>query len=682
MEARTVCPLDCYGVCGLRVMLRDGRVSEVRGDPAHPVTRGVVCAKVANLAKLANHPERLLHPLRRTAGGSFAPVSWQEALDAWAEALAAARDRFGPTAVLHYTDSGSSGLLKALPERFFARFGGATVPQGSLCFAAGLAAQTYDFGTANHHDPADLLHAGLIVVWGHNPVDTNVHTARLLREARRRGIPVVLIDPVRTRSAALADRVLQPRPGTDAALAQALARELIVSGRFAAGFIAKHSIGFSAYRERVLAWTFERAAAVTGVEAADLRWLADLLAARRPVAFLLGWGLQRYRTGGATVRAIDALGAVAGSIGVMGGGVSYAHRHWKDLAPLDGRELPQKVRRVRRARLGEELALLQEAGDPPLVVAVVARANPACQAPDSARVRAAFGRIPFKVVIDHFLTDTAELADLVLPAANSFEEEDVYVSSWTTHLGYGPALVAPPGECRTEQAIYRELAERLGMEEAARELARPAEEWLAEALAPLGGAALLTRLRAEGAVRHPRMPAVPFADGRFPTPSGKLELWSEAAAREGRDPLGGVAWPWPESGGEGGDGQAPGGEEAALEEAHPYRLLSPQPRHRLHSIFGNLEGPAPREEEAYLHPLTAQEAGVTDGGEAVVFSSAGELRVRVRCDEGVRPGVVVIPNGAWRRCGGSVNLLTQGILADMGDQAALYEARCGLRKAR
>lgn len=672
MEARTVCPLDCYGVCGLRVTVQHGRVAGVRGDPAHPVTRGLVCAKAANLAKLANHPERLQYPLRRTAGGAFACLSWPEALDAWAEALAAARDRFGPTAVLHYTDSGSSGLLKALPERFFARFGGATVPQGSLCFAAGIAAQTYDFGTAIHHAPADLLHAGLIVVWGHNPVDTNVHTARLLREARRQGTPVVLIDPVRTRSAGLADRVLQPRPGTDAALAQALARELIVSGRCAADFLAEHTVGFPAYRERILAWTFDRAAAVTGVAAADLRWLADLLAERRPVAFLLGWGLQRYRNGGATVRAIDALGAVAGSIGVAGGGVSYAHRHWKALAPLDGRELPQKVRRLRRARLGEELAAFQETGDPPVAVAVVARSNPACQAPDSARVREALGRVPFKVVIDHFLTDTAELADLVLPATNSFEEEDVYVSSWTTHLGYGPALVAPPGECRAEQDIYRELAERLGLAEAAWELARPAGEWLAEALAPLGGAELLARLRAEGAVRHPWAPPVPFADGRFSTPSGKLELWSEAAAQAGLDPLGGVPWPWPH----------PSLTASDRPELYPYRLLSPQPRHRLHSIFANLEGPAPAGVEARVHPRTAREAAVADGEEAVAFSPAGELRVRVRCDEGVRPGVVVIPNGGWRRYGGGVNLLTQGILADMGDQAALYEARCGLRKAR
>ncbi|MGE5552842.1 MAG: molybdopterin-containing oxidoreductase family protein [Betaproteobacteria bacterium] len=671
VQARTVCPLDCYDVCGLRALLHGGRVTALSGDPGHPVTHGVACHKARHLVELSNHPERLRYPLRRTAGGGFARLSWAEALDAWAAALAEARERFGPTAVLHYTDSGSQGLLKALDKRFFAHFGGSTVPEGSLCFAAGLAAQTYDFGTACHHEAPDLLHAKLALVWGRNPADTNLHTAWLLRQARRNGAFVVLIDPLRTRTAALADWVIQPRPGTDAALAEAVARELITSNRYAAEFIARHTVGFPAYRERVMEWTPERAARVTGIPAGDIRGLAELLAERRPAAFLLGWGLQRYRNGGATVRAIDALGAVAGSLGVPGGGVSYAHRHWKDLAPLDGRELPQEKRSIRRASLGADLESLLE-GEDPVTVAVLARANPACQAPDSRRLRAALERVPFKVVIDLFLTDTAELADLVLPSTTFLEEEDVYVSSWTYYLGYGPKLVDPPGECRPEREIYQELAERLGMARAAEELARPAGEWLAQALTPLGGEKLLVRLRGEGAVRHPLAPGVPFAEGRFPTPSGKMEFWSEAAARHGLDPLGGVAWPWPND--------DPSGEQAG---EYPYRLLSPQPRHRLHSIFGNIEGPSAGEgEEARLNPLTARAAGLADGEWAVAASPTGELRVRVRHDPGVPEGVVVIPNGLWRKHGGGVNVLTSAVMADMGGQAAFYETRCRLEKAR
>ncbi|MDI6872002.1 MAG: molybdopterin-dependent oxidoreductase [Bacillota bacterium] len=352
---------------------------------------------------------------------------------------------------------GSQGLLKALDRRFFAHFGGATVPRGSLCFFAGLAAQAYDFGVACHHEPPDLLKSRLVLVWGRNPVDTNLQTAWLLREVRRRGAPVVLIDPQRTRSAALADWVLQPRPGTDAALAQAVARELIVSGCYATEFVSGHTVGFPAYRERVMEWTPERAATVTGLSPEDIRRLAGLLSDRHPAAFILGWGLQRYRNGGATVRAIDALGAIAGSVGVPGGGVSYAHRHWRELASLEGRELPQEVRSVRRACLGEDLEALQRS-DRPVAVAVIARANPACQAPESRRVRAAPERVPFKVSIEHFLTDTAELADLVLPATTFLEEEDVYVSSWTYWRRNGgsvnlltPAAVADMGE---QAALY------------------------------------------------------------------------------------------------------------------------------------------------------------------------------------------------------------------------------------
>lgn len=674
--ARTACPLDCYDVCGLLARVEAGRVTRLSGDPEHPVSQGVACHKAESLARLQNHPERLLHPLGRTKSGAWERLSWVQAIDRWAEALAAARERYGPASVLHYTDSGSQGLLKALDKRFFARFGGSTQPAGSLCFSAGLAAQTYDFGVAAHHEPSDLLNAKLILIWGRNPVDTNLHTAILLQKARRSGIQVVLIDPLRTRTAALADWVVQPAPGTDAALAQAVARELIVSGAYARDFLAERTLGFPAYRDRVMAWTPERAAAVTGLTAGDIRRLAGLLAERRPAAFILGWGLQRYRNGGATVRAIDALGAVAGSLGVPGGGVSYAHRLWKALGPVDGRELPQDARQVRRACLGEDL-LVRQRTDCPVTVGVVARANPLCQAPNLPRVREAFRQIPFKVVFDHFLTDTAEVAELVLPATTFLEEEDIYVSSWTRYLTFGPRVVDPPGECRPEQEVYRDLAVRLGMAEAARELARPPREWLAAVLAPLGGAALLERLTTEGPIRHPEAADVPFAGGDFPTPSGKVELWSESAARDGLDPLGGVPWPWP---GFRENGTAVPEERDA--QHFPLRLLSPQPRHRLHSIFGNQDGAPAEEMEARVHPETGRTAGVADGVRAILASPTGELEVGIRHDAGVPAGIVVLPNGVWRRAGGSVNELVPAEMADMGGQAALYEARCRLQKAR
>lgn len=671
--ARTACPLDCNAVCGLVATVVDGRVTALTGDPRHPVTRGTACHKTAYLVAAANHPERLLHPLGRTAGG-FRRLTWDEALDRWAEALADARRRFGPTSVLHYTDSGSQGLLKALDRRFFAHFGGATVPRGSLCFAAGLAAQTYDFGVGCHHEPEDLLNAGAIVLWGANPLDTNVQLARVLREAKRRSIPVVVVDPLRTRTASLADRLLQPEPGTDAALAQALARELIVTERHAREYLAEQTVGFPPYRERAMAWTVDRAAAVTGLAPEEIQWLAGLLSARRPVAFIVGWGLQRYRNGGATVRAIDALGAVAGSVGIPGGGVSYAHRHWKGLAPLDGRELPQTVREVRRALLAQDLEAL-EGTSPPVAVSVIARTNPACQSPETGRLSEALQRIPFKVYLGHFLNDTARLADLVLPATMFLEEEDVYAACWSRYAAYGPKVSAPPGECRTEQEVYRSLAERLALKAAATELARSPRQWLAETLAPLGEEAT-ERLFTEGVLRHPAAPAVPFLGGRFPTPSGKLELWSERAAREGQDPLAGINWPWPELT---KNGERPS-DETEAGNTYPYRLLSPQPRHRLHSTFGNVPGPPMAENEARIHPATGKAAGVGDGERAVVESEVGRLTIVVRYDPGVREGVVVIPNGTWSEHGGSVNQLIPMSLTDMGDQAAQYEARCSLRR--
>ncbi|MGE5508535.1 MAG: molybdopterin-containing oxidoreductase family protein [Chitinophagales bacterium] len=661
---RTCCPLDCWDVCGLEAEIEQGRVIRLSPDPRHPVARGAACVKSRCLTRLLNHPERLMHPLGKTKRGGFERLSWDAALARWAETLAQAKAEGGPLSVLHYTDSGSQGVLKALDKRFFARFGGSTVPRGSLCNSAGLAAQAYDFGTGCSHEPEDLRNSRLVVLWGRNPLDTNFHVAWLVREARQAGATVVLIDPLRTRSAALADWVLQPRPGTDAALAQAVARELIESGRYDQAFVRERVAGFDAYRTRVRDWTPERAAGVTGVAAEDIRRLADLFAGCYPAAILLGYGPQRYLHGGSTIRAIDALGALSGNVGTAGGGVNYAHRLWHDLKPIDGRELPQEVRHVRRALLGEDLEKLARAGAP-VRAAVFAHTNPAGQAPDTARVRAALASVPFKVVIDLFLTDTAAQAELVLPAAAFTEEEDAYKASTTSYLTYGPQLVEPPGECRTEREMYRSLAGLLGMAEAEAELAWPAGKWLAELLEPFGGEAALARLREDGVLRHPRAAAVPFADGRFPTPSGKVELLSEVAARDGQDPVAGVPWPWPES--------APG--------PYAFRLLSPQPRHRLHSIFGNQGGPA-SEQVARINPEDGRRVGLADGDEALLESAQGTLSVPVRFDAGVAPGLIVIPNGGWDRHGGTVNWLTRALVSDMGDQAAYYETQCNLAKAR
>jgi anaerobic selenocysteine-containing dehydrogenase len=579
------------------------------------------------------------------------------------------RQEVGPQAVLYYQGSGSKGLLNSVGMAFWRLFGGCTTTYGDLCWPAGLEATRLTLGDNKHNAPWDLENARLIVLWGRNSAETNVHQMDHLARALARGAKLVVVDPRRTESAERADLLLQPKPGSDGALALGLARLLIDGGQVDAAFIQNHVQGYEAFAAMVQEWTVEKTVAACGVPAQLLRRFAELLGTCHPFTLCPGFGMQRYSNSGQTLRALLALPVLCGQIGIPGGGWSYANLQTQIFGPVKDPldfyppERPDGCVRVgiSTARLGTDMRALK---DPPLRAAWVERGNPIPQNPETPKVLEAFRSLRFRVVVEEVMTDTAREADLVLPAKNLFEQTDVIGAYWHSYLQLRPRIVEPPPEVKPETEIYWLLAERLGFDRVAMEghLVPPGGElaWLEQRLSPWPELSM-ERL-AKGPMLAPGTEEVAFADLRFPTPSGKIELWSdEARVRWKLDELATFSEPL------GGPGR-PGFE------AFPLRLLTPNSKNRIHSQFGFLDLLRPLEPAPLLTlaPDDARARGLRTGQRARVFNGRGELFLQVRVDGGVRPGACFVPNGFWL-AEGAVNLLSQGRETDMGHGAAFHD---------
>ena len=657
---RTACPLDCFDACGLIATVDGDRVTRIAGDPDHPLTRGRICPKGKAILSRTVSPDRLTTPLRRQRGGGFKPVSPEAALDELADRLASARARHGPASVLHFAYDGYTGLIKTIDSVFFNHFAqngdsGVTRPRGSLCWGAGMAAQRYDFGDVRGHAPEDIPHARTLILWGRNPAHTNVHLLDSVRAARRAGATVVLIDPVRTATARMADHHIRIRPGADGILALGMANEIIRKGWVDPDFISRRVLGFHRFAASIEDLDPERVEGMTGVSAETLRWLARQYALGGPACILIGYGLQRYANGGNTVRAIDALGAITGRIGISGGGVNYANRsagRFLGGVLARSREMAPPSRTFPIGRLGR---FLETVTDPPIDVAVVTKANPAVQAPEIDRVVRGLSDLPFTVVIDPFLTDTARCADLVLPATSVLEEQDLIISSmFSPYVNPVFPAVHPPEGVMSEYDLFAALARRLNLTDYPFWSRR---DYLESLMTPLLERFSVTLADLEAGYFRIPDSAVPWAEGPFATPSGRFELFSASAAADGHDPLPAVRFP------------AEPGDKGA---AYPFRLLTPHPRHSIHSQhFRRTDG----RPVARIHPETLQSASISDKDTARLESAGGSLTVRVRADRAVPPDLVAVDEGYWHKSG-PVNRLTSAELSDMGEGAAFNDCFC------
>ncbi len=671
----TACPRNCYSTCTMKVQVEDGRLRRIEPHPDNRATPEGVCLKGLSYVERVTSPDRLLHPLARDPRtGAFARVSWDEALDRIAEKLAALRRDPGPQSVLYYTGSGTKGLMNGLGAAFWRLYGGYTTTYGDLCWPAGLEATRLTLGDNKHSAPWDLAHARLIVLWGKNAAETNIHQTRFIDEARAAGGKLVVVDPRRTASADRADLLIQPRPGSDGALALAVAHVLIREHAVDRDFVERHVLGYEAFAELAAAWPPERGAAVSDVPAPYIEKLAGLFAAHRPATVAAGYGMQRYTNSGQTQRALIALVAITGNLGRPGAGWQFANLQTavfdsvKDPIAFYPPETPDGVARVSisTARLGRDMLA---ARDPELRMLWVERGNPVTQNPETAKVLEAIRGLDFRVVVEQFMTDTAREADLVLPAKTLFEQSDVIGAYWHPYLQLKQKVLEPPGEVKPESEIYRLLAGRLGLDPDAVAAAFPGpadaevEAWLERRLEPFPELTL-ERLR-RGPVLAPGHEEVAFADLRFPTPSGRIELRSEEAARRwGADPLPVYVEP----------------EESVRRESpesakYPLYLMTPNTKNRIHSQFQNLRmiravSPGPFLD---MHPEDMAGRGLTEGARARVFNDRGALTLPVRVDRGLKPGCVAVTNGWWITEGGTVNVCSKGRETDMGHGAAFHD---------
>jgi anaerobic selenocysteine-containing dehydrogenase len=695
----TACPRNCYSTCTMRVQVEDGRLRRIEPHPDNKATPEGVCLKGLSYYERVHSPDRILHPLyKRPDGQGFEPVSWDEALDLIAERLVRVREETGPQGMLYYQASGTKGLMNAVGMAFWRLYGGCTTTYGDLCWPAGLEATRLTLGDNKHSAPWDLANARLIVLWGKNAAETNIHQMPFVQQAVERGGRLVVIDPRRTETAERAALFLQPRPGTDGALVLAIAHLLIAKGNVDRDFIGRHVLGFDEFAALVRDRTPEWAAEISDVPPEKIRRFAQWFGTSAPVTISPGFGMQRYTNSGQTMRAMLALLAVTGNIGKPGAGWVYANLQTqifeavKDPFAFYPPERSDGVVRVSisTSRLGQEMLATR---DPPLRMAWVERGNPVTQNPETNTVLRAFRALEFRVVVDQFLTDTAREADLILPAKTMFEQSDVIGAYWHPYIQLKQKVIDPPGEVRPESAVYWELARRLGIaeEDLAGKIPAPSdaavEAFLEERLAPFPELTL-ERLR-EGPVLVPGHQEVAFSDYRFATPSGKIELVSEeAVSRWGVDRLPGYVEPVESV--RRGDRPRPDatdtrGPDARVIDArepaagwarrYPLYLMTPNTKNRIHSQFNNLRmirqfGDRPL---GQVHPDDAAARSIVEGDRIRIFNDRGSFEVEARLDPGIKPGCVAVTNGWWISEGGTVNFCSLGRETDLGHGAAFHE---------
>lgn len=679
----TACPRNCYSTCTMRVEVKDGRLTRIDPHPGNAATPGGACLKGLSYVERVISPERILRPLARRDGTDrFDPIGWDEALDRIAARLRDLKMSGGPQSVLYYAASGTKGLLNSVGSAFWRLYGGCTTTYGDLCWPAGLEATRLTLGDNKHSAPWDLVNARLIILWGKNSAETNIHQMPLIDQAQDRGAKLIVLDPRRTESAERAEFLVQPRPGSDGALALGIAHLLIERGRIDRDFIAAHVAGFSEYRDLVAAWKPRRVSETTDVPVSTIEKLAERIGGISPMTICAGYGMQRYTNSGQAMRAIIALLALTGNIGRSGAGWQFANLQSAifDAVPdpiaYYPPEHPDGVVRasIATARLGRDMLA---ANDPPLKMIWVERGNPVSQNPETATVLRAFRGLEFRVVVEQFMTDTAREADIILPAKTMFEQSDVIGAYWHPYVQLKQKVLEPPGEVKPETEIYRLLAQRLDIPAAdiAARIPGPSDAeidaWLEKKLQPFPGLSL-DRLR-DGPVIAPGNEEVAFSNLAFPTPSGRIELVSDEAARRwgvGRLP----AYDEPEE-----SVRRPSHES----ERYPLYFMTPNTKNRIHSQFNNLKMIRAMSDRPRLaiHPDDAVTRGIGDGDRVRVRNDRGRLEVEARFDHGIKPGCVSITNGWWSIDGASVNLCSLGRETDMGHGAAFHDNLVEVEKA-
>jgi anaerobic selenocysteine-containing dehydrogenase len=685
---RGACPHDCPDTCATLVTVEDGRATRIQGDKDHPFTQGFLCTKVNRYLERTYHADRVLTPLKRVGpkgpGAEFVEASWDEALDAIATRLnAIRRSEHGPQSILPYSYAGTMGLLQgeSMDRRFFHLVGASKLDR-TICATAGMMGMRMTVGASVGADAELVPESDLVILWGTNTLTSNPHLWPKVLEARAKGVPVICIDPIRTRTAEQCDEWIGIRPGTDAALALGMMHVIFAEHLQDDDYLTQYTLGAEQLRERVKRYPPERAAEITGIRAERIISLARQYAAAKAAFVRINYGLQRHGGGAMAVRTIACLPAVVGHWRRPGGGVqlSSSANFQFNKAALQREDLaPAGTRTINMSLLGDALTKPDAGvGGPPVKAVVVYNSNPAAIAPDYLRVIEGFKRDDlFVVVLEHFKTDTADYADWILPATTQLEHWDIHFSYGHLYASLNQPAIAPVGEALPNTEIFRRLAAKMGVEhECLRDdditLVKQALDSQAEAMQGLD----FDALKANGWLRlNLPKPYVPFARGGFRTPSGKCEFFSQRMADMGLDPLPDFTPPheFPEN-------------VPELAAKYPIALISSPAHHFLNSTFVNI-GPlqrAVKEPEVALHPRDAERRGIADGQMVVVQNDNGHFVARARHREGIREGVAWAPGVWWAKLsvdGRNVNAVTSQKLTDMGGGPTFYDCQVEIRAA-
>lgn len=664
-EFVTACPRNCYSTCSFRVQVENNKIIRILPYEANRATPEGPCIKGLSYIERTHSSERIITPLLKSSTGNFHAVTPEVAFEFIGHELDRIRQKYGSHSLLWYRGSGMSGITNEIGYHFWKAFGGVTTTYGNLCWPAGLEAVRLTLGSVKHNVPWDLQNANTLIIWGKNPAETNIHEIAFIAAARRKGCKVVVIDPLRTPTADKADILFCPVPGTDAALALAVAKILIEEDLVDNHFINRYVKGFEEFRKS-LTLTPTEAEKITGIPEENILELAKIIAEGKPLTIIPGYGLQRHQNGGQTIRSILSLIILTGNIGKPGTGFNYANlqsyiydslKEPLSYYPDPENDMPFR-RTISMTKLGHDMLNT----DPELKAIWVERGNPILQSPDSQNIKKAFKKLQLKVVVDQFMTDTAAEADIILPAKDLFEQSDIIGSYWSPYVQFKPKVLDPPGEVIPETEIYYHLAKKLHLQIDKTLIPEPGNEnieiWLNERIKGYPDVTMADLKK--GPLLPPGLQEIAWEDLKFETPSGKIELYSEEAN---------VRWKVSQLPEYVPLNTCPGHDH------FPLLFLTPNTGSRIHSQFGNLKfiKDVVRKTSTSISPTDAAIRGISGGQKIRIFNGNGEITSIAEISNRVPQGIIVLPNGIGKDEGGGGNILISGMETDMGYGAAFHD---------
>lgn len=696
------CTLDCHDCCKFNVYTKGNNVVKIEGDKNHPYTKGFICKKgMAHLDRL-NHKDRIKTPMLKI-DGVWKEISFDKAIEIMAEKLTYYKEKYTSKSVMHYDQYGSGSVLKYIGDIFFNFYGGVSRHKGGPCWSAGMHAQKYDFGVAKSHAIEDMLNSKSIFVWGKNPAYTTIHTMQIIKKAKEKGIKIVVIDPIYTKTAQIADKYVQVNPGTDGALAIAMAKIIVEDKLYDEEYINSYVIGFEEYKKYLSSLELSFLIDECGVKENDIRELVDLYT-NKYSSINVGYGLQKYKNGGNTIRAIDALGAITGQIGFSGGGVNYANKVYPSVINSDpynsqsygedrefyvsniskfieeslkntsnkvnyaSDELDMTSNKVNYVSdelditsnktdyISNELYNLSNKsikGNIPIKMAVITKSNMLNQLPDLVELERVFSKIEFKVCFDMFITDTATLCDMFIPCTNTLESEDIIYSSMTNpYITYNERAVKPAHKLMDEYYFFMELAKKMGLNDYPFVEKRTYLEKVIEPLKRFDKNLDIEKLKNNYFTIHN---PVAWEDKKFETPSGKYELYSESIKNLGISPTPVYI----------------SNKYKEIEDKNiSFRLLT---NHHADTLFSQHFMDKKSIAQAYINRRMAKKVGIEDKDIVILRSKKAKINVQINIDDGVGNYIVKMYVGWWKKHG-NPNSLTDTGISDFGGQVTYNES--------